>query len=72
MFLGFMCLILGLVSFFTPLTPGSWLVFVGLELLGFRLIVSKGDRHTIWERIKSIRVIRKSIELAASDIDSKK
>ncbi len=30
---------LGLVALITPLTPGSWLVFVGLELLGIRVLL---------------------------------
>lgn len=35
--LGILLLFLGLLAFFTPLTPGSWLALVGLELLGVRL-----------------------------------
>ncbi|MEX0933846.1 MAG: hypothetical protein WD003_01110 [Candidatus Paceibacterota bacterium] len=35
--LGVLCIILGLLALVTPFTPGSWLVFVGLELLGLRL-----------------------------------
>lgn len=34
---GMVLLVLGLLAFFTPLTPGSWLALVGLELLGVRL-----------------------------------
>lgn len=30
-------IIVGVAAFFTPLTPGSWLVFVGLEMLGWRV-----------------------------------
>jgi uncharacterized protein YqgC (DUF456 family) len=29
-------ILVGLAAFFTPLTPGSWLVVVGLEMLGWR------------------------------------
>lgn len=32
---------LGLIALFTPLTPGSWLIFVGLELMGLRLLFQK-------------------------------
>ena len=32
--LGILCLVLGLVALVTPLTPGSWLILVGMELLG--------------------------------------
>ena len=35
---GFVLIVLGLLAFVTPLTPGSWLVFVGLELAGLRII----------------------------------
>lgn len=34
---GFVLIVLGLMALVTPLTPGSWLVVVGLELMGFRL-----------------------------------
>ncbi|MBI4090668.1 MAG: hypothetical protein HY422_01450 [Candidatus Komeilibacteria bacterium] len=33
---------MGLAALLTPLTPGSWLIFIGLELLGF----------TFWRRGK--------------------
>ncbi len=28
----------GVLALFTPLTPGSWLAFLGLELLGIKLL----------------------------------
>ncbi len=34
---GIVCIILGLLALFTPLTPGSWLIPIGLELVGIRL-----------------------------------
>lgn len=42
---GIICIILGVIALVTPITPGSWLIFVGLELLGFRL--------ALWEKIKN-------------------
>lgn len=36
--LGIVFILLGLLALVTPLTPGSWLVFVGLELIGIRLL----------------------------------
>jgi Ca2+-transporting ATPase len=36
---------IGLIALLTPLTPGAWLIFVGLELLGFRI--------TMWDNIKA-------------------
>lgn len=40
---GVVLIIIGLVAFFTPLTPGSWLVFVGMGFLGVRIL--------FWEKI---------------------
>ena len=35
---GVILILVGLVAFFTPLTPGSWLAIIGLELLGVRIL----------------------------------
>ncbi len=43
--LGVILIIIGFVALVTPLTPGAWLMFVGLELIGVRL--------TIWDRLKA-------------------
>lgn len=48
---GVLLLILGIAALITPLTPGSWLIFVGLELLGLRLLVNNGLR-ICWTRAK--------------------
>jgi uncharacterized protein YqgC (DUF456 family) len=42
--LGVTLIIVGLLALVTPFTPGSWLVFVGLEFLGIRLLA--------WDKIK--------------------
>jgi hypothetical protein len=34
--LGVILIIVGLAALLTPLTPGSWLALIGLELLGIR------------------------------------
>lgn len=39
--LGMFCIIIGFLALVTPFTPGSWLIFVGLELLGIRLFLGK-------------------------------
>jgi membrane protein implicated in regulation of membrane protease activity len=31
--------VIGVVALVTPFTPGSWLVFIGFEFLGFRFLV---------------------------------
>jgi len=38
--IGIILILIGLAALFTPLTPGSWLVFTGLELLGLRILFS--------------------------------
>lgn len=49
---GILLLIIGIAALITPFTPGAWLIFVGLELLGLRLLVNNGLRK-YWERVKS-------------------
>ena len=43
---GIVLVLIGLAALLTPLTPGSWLIFVGLELLGLRFL--------LWDRIKQL------------------
>lgn len=43
---------IGLIALLTPLTPGSWLIFVGAEMLGFELL--------LWKRIKRWLAERRS------------
>lgn len=42
--IGVVLVLVGLAALLTPFMPGSWLVFVGLELLGLRFL--------LWDRIK--------------------
>ncbi len=35
--LGTILIIIGVLALITPFTPGSWLIFVGLGLLGIKL-----------------------------------
>jgi hypothetical protein len=39
--LALVLILLGLAALLTPLTPGSWLILVGLELLGLRVLLRK-------------------------------
>ena len=41
---GVLLIIAGLLILLTPLTPGSWIIFVGLELLGIRM--------AFWKKLK--------------------
>lgn len=43
--IGIFLFIVGLLALVTPFTPGSWLIFVGLEFLGFRIL--------FWDMIKA-------------------
>ena len=43
---GVILILIGFAALLTPLTPGSWLIFVGLELLGVRFL--------LWDKIKSM------------------
>ena len=35
---GVLLIIIGLIALFTPLTPGSWLAIIGLQLLGLEFL----------------------------------
>jgi len=41
---GILLVLAGLLILLTPFTPGSWIIFVGLELLGIRL--------AFWKKMK--------------------
>lgn len=41
---GIICVIVGFIALITPFTPGSWLLFVGFELLGMELL------QKFWQR----------------------
>jgi len=50
--LGVILIVIGLFALFTPLTPGSWLALIGLELLGirqwvFRKFLTEKQRATV-------------------------
>jgi len=36
--IGVILIIIGLIALVTPLTPGSWLAIIGLELVGISII----------------------------------
>jgi hypothetical protein len=44
--IGVILIVLGFLALVTPATPGSWLILVGLEFLGLRLLLS--DRLLAW------------------------
>ena len=38
---GVLLIILGVLALLTPLTPGSWLALIGLEILGLRILLER-------------------------------
>ena len=45
---GVILILVGLAALFTPLTPGSWLAIIGLELLGVRILFL--DKLKFWKK----------------------
>jgi len=43
---GAILIVLGFLALVTPATPGSWLILVGLEFLGLRLLLN--DKLIAW------------------------
>ena len=39
--LGIILILIGVAALLTPLTPGSWLALIGLELLGLRILLAR-------------------------------
>ena len=39
--LGIVLILIGLFALLTPLTPGSWLALIGLEILGIRILLER-------------------------------
>ncbi|MBW8040738.1 MAG: hypothetical protein FVQ85_12140 [Planctomycetes bacterium] len=55
--LGIICIILGFLALITPLTPGSWLILIGMEILGLKFLLKgrlfrwlKGKRKGRFEK----------------------
>ena len=45
---GIILILIGLAALATPFTPGSWLAFIGLELLGVRILLL--DKFKFWKK----------------------
>jgi hypothetical protein len=48
--LGTALVVLGFLALITPLTPGSWLIPIGLELLGLRILLA--GKLLAWAKAK--------------------
>lgn len=57
--LGVFLIIFGIAGLILPILPGWWVIPIGLELLGWRLVI---DRHKPWKEIISFRDKNKSAE----------
>jgi hypothetical protein len=42
--IGVICILWGIIALVTPFTPGAWLIFVGLEIFGYKIL--------FWEKTK--------------------
>ena len=60
---GLLLIVAGLVILLTPLTPGSWIIFIGFELLGIRM--------AIWKKLKMWAKNRFQKESSLKDSDIK-
>ncbi|MBP9670503.1 hypothetical protein KBD75_03820 [Candidatus Woesebacteria bacterium] len=50
--LGIFLVVFGILGLILPILPGWWVIPIGLELLGWRLII---DRKKPWKEIISLR-----------------
>ena len=48
--IGVVLVILGLLALVTPITPGSWLIPIGLEILGLRILLA--GKLLLWARAR--------------------
>lgn len=48
--LGIVFILIGLFALVTPLTPGAWLLLVGLEFLGIKILFL--DKFKFWNKNK--------------------
>ena len=69
--LGVLLMVLGLLALLTPLTPGSWLIFVGAELLGVRLVLARKIKDMpLPKSVK--RYVRKNVTNSTSNDPAQK
>jgi hypothetical protein len=45
--LGLLLVLIGVLALLTPLTPGSWLALIGLEILGLRILLERKLIHFV-------------------------
>ena len=50
--LGIFLIIFGLAGMILPILPGWWVALIGLEILGWKLVI---DRHKPWKEMIKIK-----------------
>ena len=56
---GIICIILGVLSLLTPLTPGAWLIIVGLGILGVEVAIEEDHWLAVWAKRLGFRLKKK-------------
>jgi uncharacterized membrane protein len=51
--IGIILIVWGLIALVTPLTPGSWLAIIGLQMLGFGFLLENRITRAIRKRFKN-------------------
>jgi hypothetical protein len=71
---GVLCVVVGLAALLTPLTPGSWLIPIGLELLGLRILLANKLQPWIDARphSKVARILHRGLNFRWRDLWRKK
>jgi hypothetical protein len=72
--IGIILILVGFLALVTPLSPGSWLILVGLELLGLRILLQ--DKLLAWAQARpdsrSAWIIRRVLRVRKRDPAPKK
>jgi len=72
--IGIILILLGLVALLTPLTPGSWLIPIGLELLGLRILLR--DKLLAWAHARpdsrSAKILCRVMRVRKRDPDAER
>lgn len=50
-FIGCIFILLGLFALLTPMTPGSWLILIGMEMIGLGFLIPRKVRSA-WDKKK--------------------
>ncbi len=66
--IGIFLLLFGLVALVTPFTPGAWLGFVGMEILGIMFLLPKRIREP-WLQFKAKMIVKLRRMLGYPDTD---